>query len=1677
MGSPKRAAAKESRLQLRMAARYQNALVTFHDGVREFNKQLDEEQMLRLVNLKEFLQRSHNECTAALQAETNRVEAHKNLLAQPAVCDAEELMQPFTDDYHEVEVRIDDSKARLEAERQRLLSLCVEMRQSYQSRVDAITSCEENMETREKERREGLKKSLVEFVEALTKISYTSIGASHVLAQRAIHEINEHLCKNHTSRETLLAQLRCREILLQRQYSRQLADVYGTSLELMMRSCIRWATTLLQTAHFCRPQCRMRAVEQTGRLVSSIRRDGTQFLGNMATTVQSLRRAREPLQTECGQICGGTLPDGWLRSFNGGLFSPVFPVSPSEVTVEWRVKANVLVRNILVQCATAVEDVRIAEQELCAEAELLLSELHTLARWICEPEAKETELLAQASLYGVDEVYSRFTCANSALQAQFSAEVDAGVLPLLTIIRRESQWFTTKVETELNSQHAALESVLLTGPINVLFTFEKATDALEETATNALGFIRSGFIALHEARKDHDDNLRHVEMELARKQEELQHAPTMETAEVLFVECLAVLERIAAQHVDFKHHTVQSLQRVAQDGKMEVEQHCAKLLLLFGLESEEACLQREREAATTATTTTTTTTKRGRAKEVVVEPDTLSDLDSVPSYPTITAVDGQMYYVVGPIALGDRPPTTSAGASPSSPSQQPPHQLQRKRSFGGEGGRNRLMPIGKRRPPLPQSQRSSKKVKGGAAQSESSGTSPRLSPVPVVLPPPAFLDTYESLLRPTLQGDNEATASLSSATVEEWREMLRVEVLNWTVQLRHISVEHVQKQCNAQRSAIDAETNKILRYHRRRPATVQSEYYEGRIREIETTQMKKENHCNRLLEHFTVLENVWSSIGGGDQAEAHDTQLFEQLQELEKLAPKANTTNALILQERNFASLASTSLEAHSNRYHKIMADVAKQKELLESKCRNYLLSCGKGVPESFDKLEDTSAWDDPNDSSCKQVIEVLLRLHNTAKALKEKLSSERDQHVQHLDAAKSSYAVVFEQNLEELQLLERVQEVLSRLKVQVHSLMTLSETSEAKIEETLKELEEKLSSSPLSYDFSNALAKVAGWVYGGAGATAESLTLPPAGGPSSSPTLSMESIARGPGGTAVTLTEDSIREVEAELSERLAEVKTDIERQIRASDMSKVLRILDHIREMVYVRGRQLDCLQYGMEFFNVPQENYIDPRLGAKAEAAGEDAATAAAGAGTEIATTSALSKQGRVRGRSRLSISPNSVLAALYTTNEPPEVISAERQVKNWLATARSQVEHTAEQHFSVCPSPVVRRLPGMTGGSLQDVMEMCDSVCDQQQRRVMQHVVQATRRYREQVDRLFVALQNMPRYLVNGTCALSFMALERRVATVFDVFASFYGESDAIRAMHDRLVKVTLASNYNHSKLNELCKAESLRQTVAQATIEKLWGYTLREIEDEAAMHAARSLNVDNNFFAFLRGVVMPESLKPAVDDEGSGRHRGLRGLLRLKAKEDRGKEAQQQQQSSMRRERRLRETMTHRSSSGTLLGGKRAESASPVEMASGQLPTPAPLEVEHGSVPLHALRPLESFNAGHPSATINLPNSDLTPTFARVSLATRLQTPPANRRQKKDVFGPPVADERGPVVTIVAPETSLHMKIAKLTQQSVQYFNTTSSNVVDRANDAFQGWTEQEARWRETWGASIKRLKG
>lgn len=931
---------------------------------------------------------------------------------------------------------------------------------------------------------------------------------------------------------------------------------------------------------------------------------------------------------------------------------------------------------------------------------------------------------------------------------------------------------------------------------------------------------------------------------------------------------------------------------------------------------------------------------------------------------------------------------------------------------------------------------------------------------------PVFVQAYENLLNDALHRNDEAVL-LSTASVEKWCDMLRLEVLNWVVHLRQTSFEHVQGQCAAQKSAIDVETNEVMRHHRRRPATLQSDVYEGRLREIETKQVNKETCRARLKKRVAQFEKEWLVTQGEDRSDNREAKVLEQVEKIEKMAYEANSINALQTQERKLAGLISSFIEACTDHYNETISELSRQKKLLESECRSYLRGCGRSVPANLDAIQDLGNWGgDSDEDGCKEIVELLVRLRNAAVAVEEKVMAEREQHVRCMDAARANYFVVYEQNVGELQVLARIQEILSRLKVQVHSLTTLSDANEAKIEDVLKELEEKIATPASLYNFTNTLREITCHEHGASSYSKETCLQD---GRDGSDFAAAEMPDKG--STDVMTTEDRARKAESVLNQRLAELTLDTQRQIKSSDLAKALRLLDNLREVLYTRGRYLNCLQYGVEFFNVPQEDYIEPRLCGASESTAEDVM-----GGSPVLSSS---PQGRSGRRSR-SLGTGGTVSLLYPTVELPVVLPAEREINDGIAAVKAQVSGAMEQHFAVCPPPLLRRLAGMAGGSLEDVMDMSGRVCGQQHQHVMEHVKQATVRYREQVQRVVDIMRKMPDYLTNTVHTTSATALEQRVATVFSVFSAFYGESDALRMANDRLLKVSLASNYNRDKLDALCDVESTRQVVTSAAVEKFWGFALREMQKEAAMHVAKTLNVNNTFFALVRGIVLPENLKPAGDEDGGGHHRGLRRLLRLKAKEDRAKELQEQQ--GLKRERRLQETMPRLTrGGGGAAGGKKLDSSSASggvtsDLSGGLLPLPPSLEVEHGRVPLHAFRPLEEFNTTHPRAAVVLSNQETVPAFARLLATPCPSSQSTTRRSKKEVVSSTPAEDRVGTVSIVAPATLLSKEVATCTQQSVEHFNEGSMKIATKTNEVFQKWAGREVMWRTTWETFIQNLK-
>lgn len=1755
MAAVQRNSLKESRLQTRLAARQQQLLATFQENVEKFSNELHTEQQQKLEMLKQSLHDSHENCTKMLEQELQRAEAHRVFLqkyegdyAQATTSPTTEgaTMEPLIDCYHGAGEGFAESKKRMAEERYRLVSMAVTLRYSYQERVETIIGCNEGLQECEERCRTWLQQALFDVILSMAKIGYSSVSASQVLAQRVIHSSNESFYRTHAAYKTLLLQLQSRELLKQRVYARQMALLYNNTLQNMERSSSLWAATLLHTDSFRRPKYRESLLQHMGKLIADMHRDGVEFLNNIGCILQSLRRARDPLPNECGQTCGGTMHDGWLRGFDGGLFSPVFvPSAPEDVTVEWRVKANVLVRHAIAQGVLVMNEVQEAEEQLRQGANAIYTQLAQVLRWIHEPDPETGEALswATASLQERDAIYIPFTTLNSPRLSKCMAANEALLTPLLVVIQAESDWFVTTVDEELCRCQNTLESILLTDSHSVLQMFDGATKKLGQTVEAAVGFTRSRLVTLYEARKDHEDNLRYLEEEFTSAQMDVQIATTPQAAEKYFVEGLKILDRINVTHRTFHRNTVEALQQLESEGVAVTEQQCKGLLRLLGLESESTRAQRlKEERIAAAMAAAEAAAKKSRGKEAKTFEEFYEEMEEAeeeaeqPNYPTIVADDGELYLVVSATRLVEHGPGDGHGerserSTPHSRTSTPKGRL-RKTSKSQKAKVNQQSATklsgNKRRLPM-----------RAARQHGHSDSEPPPAPQPSTSP--AFVVAYRQLLDRVLQeqliaeegqpgGQSEDTnatgssgnvvivqrAQLSTAAVDEWREMLRREVLNWTVHLRQTTAEYLRKQCLEKKLEVDAETNEALRRNRRRPAALQAGTYELRVRELQCTidsigkQGVRIRHMHkRLLESCRAALNTEDGSQdpfSQDDSEVADAKLFAELEKLQGMIPAATSVGMLTGQERIFSNLISTALEQREAHYSRTIGGIVQQGDALEQSIRSYLRSFAVTLPadieelrlaslaenakkeaelaeleanakgqkkggdrpkkkkggkksaskeaveEKANKTEDEAA-DGAQGEKPNEMIELLLEALNEIERVKQTIAERREIQIQRVEEARARYMAAFQQNIGEMETFSQLQELIARLKLQVHSLIVQSEAKEAKIDSMLKELEELTAEEPTLPAFTNKLKGVLNGEWG-------DQTEPTSMGSRVTSAEEFRSTSPKEGEVAQVekFVEDS-KAAEQELPGLLSAAVADLQSEVRGSEVVRILKLLDKMRTRLYARGRLLDCLQNGIELFNVPQDRFVEAQ------------SVSRAGMGTDEARASNATPSpnqtppvSRPQRRSRANTSALKGPELQYPPLELPEVKPIAVQMQEWKDEMRTQATSLLEPHFASFPPPLLRRLPGMTNGEIEDVLLVLYQQFDGLEQRSQQHVKQAVGTYREQIERLNSVLKKVPAHLVASTYQVSARALERRVKVIMEVFLKLHDKSNALRRKHEGSMRTTLASNANFSRMHTIRDAENMRQAEAQRLIENFWVLVQREVDEEASMHSGRNISVNNSFFAIMRGIVTPQHLKPPSEEP---KHKGLRRLLQLKA---------QLTMPTPRRERRLQETMprhAHNAGKGAANADAAGKSSEPQDTTKGPLPLLQIPDKEYNCVIAGDSQKLQLAGSGvrvSPDTT-TIAIQGAAGTSAKPNQAA-IMTPSTT-----SATGLSENERQGTVsVTIVGPGTKLHKEAAELTLRSVDLFNQRSVGAGAVINGAFRKWTGQEEMCSKVWKASFARFR-
>ncbi|CCD11789.1 unnamed protein product, partial [Trypanosoma congolense IL3000] len=793
-----------------------------------------------------------------------------------------------------------------------------------------------------------------------------------------------------------------------------------------------------------------------------------------------------------------------------------------------------------------------------------------------------------------------------------------------------------------------------------------------------MGFTRSRLVALYEAHKDHEDNIRYLEKEFSDKEQGIHTAVNAEVAEKFFVEGLKVLERIDAAHRNFHRVTVQSLRELEVEGVEETSKQCTVLVTALGLESETARVQRiKEERLAAALAAAELAAKKGRGKEVKCIEELLEEMEEHeesdgPSYQTITADDGELYYIVSDIQLGDQPPATEANEQSttmvSTSVTQTPKTHGKKKQPGGAKEKLNLSAIGNRRT---NSKRSMTRSGRQSAQDDAT-----LSPQALELSTSPFIQVYKQLLRKAMRGDDNTCEEIQNpgtpsdavtissetttvgqgpllfvAAVDEWRGMLRFEVLNWAVRLRQVTVEYLNKQCSAKKAEIDAETNKVLRQNRRRPATLQAGSHELRVRELECAvdsvgklNIRIRHMSSRLLETCAEAAGSndcsWAVSPQGDLWNEGEDKLFEQLDKLRGMASTATSMRALTSQERTFTHLVTSTLEQREASYTKTVDSLVKQEEALLQATRSYLRGFGiilpddiEGVltkiceilsgegPGSAGNVEDKSLQKDSRPTGRKkkkvkseqvaaeaesvetrktggeensesvEIMKIMLETANEVKRVKEIVMDRHGKQVQRVEEERAKYMVVYQQNASELQVLSRLQELIAQLKLQMHSLITQSEVKEASIDSMLRELEGIVLEEPTMHAFNSRVRHILNNEYSG-----------------DSQAAGKGKYREGNGPELVEIFAKHVEGADRELTELLSGVTADIQNEIRKSEVTNIFRLIDKMRSKVYVRGRSLDCLQNGIEIFNVPADEYVERQSPSNAEIKCDDGHTAA-------------------------------------------------------------------------------------------------------------------------------------------------------------------------------------------------------------------------------------------------------------------------------------------------------------------------------------------------------------------------------------------------------------------------------------------------------------------------------------
>lgn len=315
----------------------------------------------------------------------------------------------------------------------------------------------------------------------------------------------------------------------------------------------------------------------------------------------------------------------------------------------------------------------------------------------------------------------------------------------------------------------------------------------------------------------------------------------------------------------------------------------------------------------------------------------------------------------------------------------------------------------------------------------------------------SFISSYQPFFEDTIA--NPEKCFFNPMSLHLCLDTLRYEILNWALLLYHHTVESTRDYVEKSTMKSDIRLNHLLRHHRRRPATFQAEVFEARVRGLENKTVQSDKYCARLLDRMQKWENTLQLLRQDPVQEKQDQQTLKELVELEKKVVEATSRHVLQVLERRCAACREHYIEGYEAQTRKILEAAAKQRELMESDVVHYLSERERQLAtEAYGErtLEEAVAKDALSIRVRRIADQMRVTMESMNAFSEEELASRKLKMEQYAQ----SFAELHQRSMAELQLGQRIQEVLSRVKITMQSVIQRSRSEEEKVSNMVKQVE-----------------------------------------------------------------------------------------------------------------------------------------------------------------------------------------------------------------------------------------------------------------------------------------------------------------------------------------------------------------------------------------------------------------------------------------------------------------------------------------------------------------------------------------------------------------------------------------------------------------------------------------------